>query len=98
MDERRSADRVAGPADSQAAMAMGHTVAAWDAAYDKNYQRRECQAGVDAMSVWRQHMVSKSVSTLAISSTPALESNDSSRNAEISPGPSGLLLDYDSDE
>lgn len=95
MDERRSADRVAGPADNQAAMAMGHTVAAWDAAYDKNYQRRECQAGVDAMSVWRQHMVAKSVNTPAISSTPVIEGVE---NVQDDSGPSALLLDYDSDE
>ena len=59
MDERRGADRAEGPQDNQAAMTMGHSEAAWDAFYDKNYQRRECQAGVDAMNVWRQHMLTR---------------------------------------
>ena len=59
MDERRSAERAEGPEDHQAAMQMGHSEAAWDAAYDKHYQRRECQAGADAMNVWRQHMLAR---------------------------------------
>ena len=47
-------------------MAMGHTEAAWTAAYDKHYQRRECQAGVDAMQVWRQHMLDRSAASTSI--------------------------------
>lgn len=50
-----------GPADNQAAMAMGHTEMAWDRAYDKHYQRREAQAGINAMDIWRQHMLATPV-------------------------------------
>ena len=57
--ERRSLDRADGPEDHQAAMAMGNSEAAWDASYDRMYQRREMQAGVNAMSVWRATMLEK---------------------------------------
>lgn len=40
-------------------MAMGNSEAAWDRSYDRRYQRREVQAGVNAMSVWRSHMLNK---------------------------------------
>ena len=50
---------VRGPKNNQAAMLMGNTEAAWDRHYDAHYQMREAQAGVDAMSVWRQEMLHK---------------------------------------
>lgn len=59
MDERRGAGRVEGPADFQAAMTMGNSTEAWTRHYDKNYQRRECQAGVNAMDVWRNHLLNR---------------------------------------
>lgn len=65
VDERRSADRAEGPENHQSAMAMGNSEAAWDAAYDRNFQRRECQAGVDAMNVWRQHMLNRATQPVA---------------------------------
>ena len=44
---------------SQAAMLMGNTEAARNRHYDANYQMGEAQAGVDAMTVWRQEMLHK---------------------------------------
>ena len=46
-----------GPKHHQAAMAMGSSEAAWDASYDRMYQRQEMQAGVNAMSVWTASML-----------------------------------------
>lgn len=61
VDERRSSTRAEGPLDSQAAMAMGNTEAAWDTFYDRMYQRREMAAGIDAMGPWRQSMLQRAI-------------------------------------
>ena len=49
--------RAPGPTNEQAAMAMGHSVQAWRNSYDKNFIQRSCQAGVNAMGPWKQHML-----------------------------------------
>ena len=51
--------KVEGPRDHQAAMAMGNSERAWTAFYDKNYQKRECQAGIQAMAAWRSSMLDR---------------------------------------
>ena len=43
IDERRSLNKVEGPKDSQAAMAMGNSERAWTDFYDGHHQKRECQ-------------------------------------------------------
>lgn len=48
-----------GPKDHQAAMAMGNTERAWTEFYDRHYQKRECQAGVEAMAAWRTSMLER---------------------------------------
>ena len=53
VDERRSADRVPGPEDTQAAMVMGNTTRKWTQSYDLRFKKREFQAGVNAMQSWR---------------------------------------------
>ena len=52
--ERRSSTAVQGPSEVGASMAMGNSPAMWDRVYDRSFRRREMQAAVDAMSVWRQ--------------------------------------------
>ena len=64
IDERRSHGHAEGPLDHQSCMAMGNSERAWTEFYDKHYQKRECQAGVQAMSAWRASMLSKSVAPL----------------------------------
>ncbi len=51
--ERRSAERVEGPADRGAAMVMGHSLAQWTKWYDLDFHVREAQQAVDAMASWR---------------------------------------------
>ena len=46
-----------GPSDFGASMAMGNSPSMWDRVYDRSFRRREMQAAVDAMSVWRQGAV-----------------------------------------
>lgn len=65
VDERRSLGAAAGPLDHQACQAMGNSERAWTEFYDKHYQKRECQAGVYAMSAWRACMLSKPVANFA---------------------------------
>lgn len=60
-----------GPLDHQAAMAMGNSERAWTDFYDKHYQRRECQAGIQAMASWRSSMLSRHKQT----SVPAMPSS-----------------------
>lgn len=59
VDERMSNERVEGPKNQGAAMAMGNTVASWGRYYhkQKHFHPRDCQAAVNAMDVWRQHVV-----------------------------------------
>jgi hypothetical protein len=58
--ERRSADRVEGGLeDEAAAFCMGNTVSTWDAVYDKNYDRRRAQGAVDCMGPWREKVLAK---------------------------------------
>lgn len=55
--ERRSSTAVEGPSEVGAAMAMGNSPGMWDRVYDRSFRRREMQAAVDAMAVWRQAAV-----------------------------------------
>lgn len=77
-----------GPMNHQAAMAMGNTERAWDDFYDRNYQPRECQAGVDAMVHWRSSMLSKirqadvPVATVACNQETANNDEDAVRSDE----------------
>ena len=56
--ERRSEERVAGPSDRGAAMVMGHSVKQWDKWYDLNFHARQAQQAVNAMTTWRQALLS----------------------------------------
>ena len=60
MAERRSVNAAPGPSDSAASMVMANTTRAWDASYDINFRQREAQQGVDAMGIWRQHLLERS--------------------------------------
>ena len=71
MAERRSANAVPGPSDSAASMVMANTTRAWDASYDINFRQREAQQGVDAMGIWRQHLLERS----GVSVTPVASPN-----------------------
>lgn len=57
MAERRSSTALEGPSEVGAAMAMGNSPGMWDRVYDRSFRRREMQAAVNAMSVWRQAAV-----------------------------------------
>jgi len=57
VDERRSAGRAPGPTDAAAAMVMANSLQQWDRSYDLKIRKREAQAGVNAMAVWKQHML-----------------------------------------
>ena len=61
IDERRSHGHAEGPLDHQSCLAMGNSERAWTEFYDKHYQKRERQAGIQAMSAWRATMLSKSI-------------------------------------
>ena len=37
-----------------AALAMGNSPGMWDRVYDRSFRRREMQAAVDAMQLWRE--------------------------------------------
>lgn len=52
--ERRSATAVEGPGEVGAALAMGNSPGMWDRVYDRSFRRRELQAAVDAMQLWRE--------------------------------------------
>ncbi|DBA81080.1 TPA: hypothetical protein ACH3X2_000803 [Trebouxia sp. C0005] len=58
VDERRSSDRVEGPSDRGAAMAMGHSQDAWNKHYEmqRHFHPRDCQAAVNAMDTWRDNL------------------------------------------
>ena len=79
IQERRSADKADGPEDFQAAMAMGHSVKAWTKFYDKHYQRRECQAGIDTMNEWRRQLLVKDRADLQ---TPDVNGNEDESDDE----------------
>lgn len=57
VDERRGNKAVAGPSDAGAAHIMGHSVAQWDAWYDKQFYARQGQNAVNAMDTWRQNLL-----------------------------------------
>lgn len=57
VEERRSLDRAAGPADADAAMVMGNSTRAWDRYYDLQFQQRGAAAAVSAMTPWRNDML-----------------------------------------
>ena len=69
--ERRSVNAAPGPSDSAASMVMANTIRAWDASYDLNFRQREAQQGVDAMGIWRQHLLERS----GVSVTPVPSPN-----------------------
>ena len=52
-------------------MAMGNTERAWTQFYDMHYQKRECQAGIAAMSAWRAGMLSRADATAVLSDRPS---------------------------
>lgn len=54
MAERRSTTAVEGPGEVGAALAMGNSPGMWDRVYDRSFRRRELQAAVDAMQLWRE--------------------------------------------
>ena len=56
--ERRSDQRVTGPNERGAALVMGHSVKQWDDWYDLKFHARQAQDAVDAMSSWRQALLS----------------------------------------
>ena len=65
MEERRSLERVAGPADTDAAMVMGNSTRAWDRYYDLRFQQRGAAAAVSAMAPWRSNLLGhQSVDTI----------------------------------
>ena len=69
VEERRSAGRVAGPADRGAAMKMGHNVETRDTYHKfKYFHPQECQAAVNDMDVWRE-AVTQPAATPADAST-----------------------------
>ena len=80
--ERRSHDRADGPEDHQAAMAMGNTEAAWDSFYDRMYQSREMQAGVDAMAVWRASMLEKAKTSRICADAEQAEANATNNDSD----------------
>lgn len=51
-------------------MAMGNTEAAWDTFYDRMYQRREMEAGINAMGPWRQQMLQKAAEGATVKPEP----------------------------
>ena len=59
VDERRSDDRVSGPTDRGAAMAMGNSTDAWDRYYEKqrHFHPVDCQRAVNAMDTWREGLL-----------------------------------------
>ena len=58
--ERRSDDRVQGPSDRGAAMAMGNSQEAWNRYYEveRHFHPKDCQSAVDAMNIWRHELSS----------------------------------------
>ena len=90
IDERRSLNKVEGPKDSQAAMAMGNSERAWTDFYDGHYQKRECQAGVAAMASWRQSMLSRTAQPSQKVSQPALHAASAPSLCVPPEDPSGL--------
>ena len=55
-----------GPADHQAALVMGNSERAWTVFYDRFYQRRESQLGVDTMTTWRTQILQKGTATVQV--------------------------------
>lgn len=68
--ERRSDDAAPGPSDAAAARVMGHSEIQWSMWYDVHRHKRQCQHGVDAMAVWRQHLLQAATSRSAASELP----------------------------
>lgn len=74
-------------------MAMGNTEAAWDTFYDRMYQRREMEAGIDAMGPWRQSMLEKAMEkAIIVKPEPTLSRLVNLEQDEI------VVLDSDSDD
>lgn len=48
-------------------MTMGHNTQTWTRFYDKHFQRRECQAGIDVMHQWRAQLLTEEHATLRLS-------------------------------
>lgn len=75
--ERRGNDRVQGPKDHQAAIVMGNSERAWTDFYDRHYQKRECKAGIQAMSAWRSSILTNCCSQpAAVQQAASVEDND----------------------
>lgn len=53
-------------------MAMGNTERAWTDFYDKHYQRRECQAGIQAMAAWRSGMLARARPNTTVPVSPSV--------------------------
>lgn len=78
--ERRSADRVEGPKDSGAAMVMGHSVQQWNKWYDLDFKAREAQAAVDAMTPWRDALLSQTSQPQQVQQQPSATSSQPTSN------------------
>ena len=68
VDERLSADRVEGPLDTGAAMAMGNSVSAWNLHYhrQKHFHPKEAQQAVNSMDLWRESLQQSTTPPAAI--------------------------------
>ena len=64
-----------GPSEVGASMAMGNSPGMWDRVYDRSFRRREMQAAVDAMAVWRNGAVNHE-SVAAVADVMPTEEND----------------------
>lgn len=57
VDERCSAEAVAGPSNKGAARIMGNSTERWAISYDRNLPQREVNAAVSAMQQWREQLL-----------------------------------------
>ena len=81
-------------------MTMGNSVAAWTKFYDRHFQRRECQAGIDTMRTWREQLLTQQTATLQLpshndNSEPDEKSETESESSELS---SSVCSNASSDE
>lgn len=88
--ERRSEDRVAGPAERGAAMVMGHSVEQWDKWYDTSFHARHAQQAVDAMAPWRQALLSQPAQPQPLPAQPQLVSASPPLRAQTTATPHSL--------
>lgn len=76
MAERRSSTAVDGRSEIGASMAMGNSPAMWDRVYDRSFRRREMQAAVDAMSMWRQGAAGSETAAAVADVMPVAENEE----------------------